>query len=94
MDSTANGLSPREEAVCGLVIEGLTNKEMASRLHVSVSTVNKHIYAAMRKLGARNKVHLAVLVIRGLLFVAGFYDGGTAFDLPLVEDVLPARRAA
>jgi DNA-binding NarL/FixJ family response regulator len=37
------GLSPREELVAGMVIDGLSNKEIAARLYVSEHTVRAHV---------------------------------------------------
>ena len=71
-----NGLSAREQLVCSLIVEGLTNKEMAARLRISVATVNKHVAAAMRKLGARNKFHLAALVVRAFSALVGICEPG------------------
>lgn len=52
-------LSPRESGVAELAATGLTNKEIAERLFLSPSTVNKHVRAAMRKLGVRSRTELA-----------------------------------
>ncbi len=43
-------LSPREQAVIHLIDQGLTNKEIANALHVSVSTVKTHIHSILDKL--------------------------------------------
>jgi DNA-binding CsgD family transcriptional regulator len=51
--SYGNKLSPRERAVAELVASGQTNKEIAAELFISPHTVDKHVSAAMRKLGAR-----------------------------------------
>ena len=64
--------------VCSLVVEGLTSKEIAARLHIAVPTVNKHVMAAMRKLGARNKIQLAALVARGLVPMLGLFNPESA----------------
>lgn len=52
-------LSPRESGVAELAATGLTNKEIAERLFLSPSTVNKHVRAAIRKLGVRSRTELA-----------------------------------
>ncbi len=46
-------LSPREREVVQLVAEGLTSKEMAARLFVSVKTIETHRKQIMDKLGIR-----------------------------------------
>ncbi len=44
-------LSRREDEVCGLVASGLSSKEIAERLCIAVSTVERHRHNARRKLG-------------------------------------------
>ncbi|MER7134432.1 response regulator transcription factor [Streptosporangium saharense] len=46
-----DALSGREREVLGLLAQGFVNAAIASRLHVSLSTVEKHINAIMDKLG-------------------------------------------
>ncbi|MDR8413709.1 AAA family ATPase [Nonomuraea sp. 3-1Str] len=52
-------LSPRESAVARLAATGLTNKEIARQLFVSAKTVDKHLGAAMRKLGLHSRAAIA-----------------------------------
>jgi DNA-binding CsgD family transcriptional regulator/tetratricopeptide (TPR) repeat protein len=49
------GLTAREVEILGLVVEGLRNREIAQRLFLSPRTVEKHVSAIMRKLGARSR---------------------------------------
>ena len=51
-------LSPREATVLHFVVWGYTNKEIASRLVISVKTVEAHKANGMRKLGAGGRAHL------------------------------------
>lgn len=53
-------LTSREEHVLRTVALGRTNSEIASELHISASTVKSHLASLMRKLGARNRVELAM----------------------------------
>jgi len=53
-------LTDREEDVLITVARGLTNSEIADVLHISLSTVKTHLTALMNKLGARNRVELAM----------------------------------
>jgi predicted ATPase/DNA-binding CsgD family transcriptional regulator len=57
--STVSGLSGREQEVARLVAEGLANKEIAARLHLSVRTVETHIRHMLTKLGLLNRTQLA-----------------------------------
>lgn len=53
-------LTPREEEVLQRVARGATNAEIGEGLYLSLSTVKTHVAALMDKLGARNRVELAV----------------------------------
>ena len=53
-------LTEREEAVLLTVARGRTNAEIGQELHISTSTVNFHLAGLMTKLGARNRVELAI----------------------------------
>jgi DNA-binding CsgD family transcriptional regulator/tetratricopeptide (TPR) repeat protein len=54
-------LSPRELEVARLVAEGLTNRQVAEALFLSPRTVERHLGAAMRKLGISGRATLARL---------------------------------
>jgi DNA-binding NarL/FixJ family response regulator len=53
-------LTAREEEVMVTVARGLTNAEIASELHISLSTVKTHLASLTNKLGARNRVEIAM----------------------------------
>jgi DNA-binding NarL/FixJ family response regulator len=53
-------LTEREEQVLVTVARGRTNAEIADELHISLSTVKAHLASLMTKLGARNRVELAM----------------------------------
>ncbi len=53
-------LTPREEEVLALLARGRTNAEIADELFLSLSTVKSHVGALMDKLGARNRVEVAL----------------------------------
>ena len=54
-------LSPREREVADLVVEGLTNHEIAARLYLSERTVESHVRSVLMKVGARNRLELVRL---------------------------------
>ncbi len=53
-------LTGREEDVLLAVARGLANPEIADALHISLSTVKTHLASLMAKLGARNRVEIAL----------------------------------
>ncbi len=53
-------LTDREEQVLAGVARGLGNTEIGRELHLSLSTVKTHLGSIMAKLGARNRVELAI----------------------------------
>ena len=56
---SAAGLSARELEIAGLVAQGLANKAIASRLHLSVRTIESHVRHALAKIGLDNRTQLA-----------------------------------
>ena len=68
--SLLDRLSPREREVVQMIVEGLSTREIADRLHSSVKTVEKQRRDAMRKLEVEN--------LAGLMRVClnlGLFDG-------------------
>ncbi len=55
-----DALTDREEEVLVTLARGRTNAEIATDLHISLSTVKTHIASLMSKLGARNRVEIAI----------------------------------
>lgn len=62
--ASISALSPRELEVLGLISHGLTNNEVAARLHVSVHAVKFHLAAIYRRLGVANRTEAAVTYLR------------------------------
>ena len=58
------GLTPRERDVLKLMVEGLTNAEIAERLVVSLSTVKTHVSSIIAKLGASTRTEAAAIAVR------------------------------
>ena len=53
-------LTAREEEVMLTVARGRTNAEIADELYISLSTVKTHLGSVMSKIGARNRVEVAM----------------------------------
>jgi DNA-binding NarL/FixJ family response regulator len=62
--ASISALSARELEVLGLISHGLTNNEVAARLHVSVHAVKFHLAGIYRRLGVSNRTEAAVTYLR------------------------------
>jgi len=51
-------LSRREQQVANMVVEGLTNQEIAGKLGVSAHTVKNHLFRIYEKLGISSRMEL------------------------------------
>lgn len=65
--STPVALSPREREMLSLIVEGLTAKEMADRLDVSIHTIDTHTRHLFRKLGVHSRAAAAARAFRDRL---------------------------
>jgi DNA-binding NarL/FixJ family response regulator len=52
-------LTQREREVIDLLGEGLSNKEIATRLHIAVHTVKSHVHNVLEKLALRSRLEVA-----------------------------------
>ncbi|MCX6365911.1 MAG: response regulator transcription factor [Armatimonadetes bacterium] len=59
-----SGLSPKEREVLAHVAEGLTNRDIAEQLHMSVHTVKLHVQRILQKLELPNRTEAAVFAVR------------------------------
>ena len=62
--SQVERLTPRELQVLALLAEGLSNRGIAARLHISDQTVKFHVASIMGKLGTVNRVETVRLAVR------------------------------
>jgi NarL family two-component system response regulator LiaR len=56
-------LSKREREVLALLVQGLSNDEIAERLVISPATARHHVSACIQKLGAVNRTQAAALAV-------------------------------
>ena len=64
-DGPLTGVTPREREVLRLLAEGLTNRQIASRLVVSEHTVHRHVTNILRKLDVPSRTAAAALAAQG-----------------------------
>ncbi len=63
-DGIFEALTPREEQVLHLLVEGLSNKEIGGRLHLTEGTVKNYVSTIIAKLQANDRTHAVVTAIR------------------------------
>lgn len=57
--SDAVRMSKREREVIDLIVEGLSNKEIAQRLRIATNTVKSHVHNILEKLALHSRVQIA-----------------------------------
>jgi len=60
-------LTPREHQIAALISEGLSNKQIASRLSIQQATVKNHVHNMLAKLGVSHRDEVATLARASLL---------------------------
>src|SRR5213080_4869437 len=56
--NSTHALTPRQKEILRLVAQGMTNREIAGQLDISVRTVEVHRFNLMRRLRVRNVAQL------------------------------------
>jgi len=64
LESGGPALTRREIEILQLVSEGLSNKEIGSRLSITEGTVKNHVHNALEKLQLENRIQAAAYVVR------------------------------
>lgn len=64
LSSPVESLTPREKEVLSLVCHGLSNKEIAQNLYLSVRTVENHLANIYSKLGVHSRTEATVLALQ------------------------------
>ncbi len=57
-------LTQREREILSLVVDGASNKEIASRLHITEGTVKNHLHHILEKLHLENRVQITAFALR------------------------------
>jgi DNA-binding CsgD family transcriptional regulator len=57
--SVAPGLSLAEKQILGYVVEGMSNKQIAAKVHLSPNTIKFHVHKLLQKIGTSNRTELA-----------------------------------
>lgn len=72
----AGKLTPRERNVLGMIAQGLTHKQIGSRLGLSKATIDTYVHRVRQKVGAVNKAGLTRIAVEMGLLEGG--HGGAA----------------
>jgi DNA-binding NarL/FixJ family response regulator len=75
-------LTPREVSVLYLAAWGCSNKEISTRLDITVKTVEAHKTSAMRKLGLKDRTELMRYAVREGWLNCGDSDFGAPESFP------------
>jgi DNA-binding NarL/FixJ family response regulator len=67
-DADLYGLTPRECEVLGLLVDGLSQPEIAERLYLSPKTVGTHIQRIMGKMGVKSRTQAVAVAAREGVF--------------------------
>jgi DNA-binding NarL/FixJ family response regulator len=73
--SPPSPVTPRQKQVLSLIVQGLTNREIAKELGVSVRTVEVHRFDLMHRLEVRNVAQLIRQAIQLRLLPKNFTSG-------------------
>jgi DNA-binding CsgD family transcriptional regulator len=57
-----DSLTDSELTVVNLIAQGVTNRDVATQLHLSLHTVKNHVHNAFAKLGINSRAQLAPLM--------------------------------
>lgn len=78
-----HGLTKREHEVLDELRLGHTNREIAMRLHVSITTVNKHVQKVLKKLSVRTRAQAVARVHAE--------TAGRPYQTPAADPLVPSR---
>ena len=57
-------LTPRQQEILTNVVRGLSNREIASAIHVTEQTVKDHLHNIYARLGVKNRTQLVTRIFR------------------------------
>lgn len=64
MENRQNGLTAREYEVLKLIVDGLSDRQIAEHLCITIHTVNSYRKSLLKKLGANNVASLVRIAIQ------------------------------
>ena len=64
IDPPTEQLSPRQSEIMRSITKGLSNKEIANNLGIRIDSVEEHVKAILKKLGAANRAEAVAIALR------------------------------
>lgn len=61
---TVGGLTPRERQILQLLVEGMSNQQIADHLVLSISTIRNHVQSVLQKLEAHSRLEAVAIALR------------------------------
>jgi DNA-binding NarL/FixJ family response regulator len=61
--ASLQALTPREREVAALVADGLSNKQIAGRMRITIGTVKHYVHQILEKTGLNGRVAIATVVL-------------------------------
>jgi DNA-binding NarL/FixJ family response regulator len=78
-----NSLSDRQREIISLIVDGLTNREIASTLIITENTVKVHLRNILDKLDLRNRQQLAAVAVQKGLVAQNNSSDAESADTPI-----------
>ncbi len=93
-DRRSDWPTPRELDILALLAAGLSNAEIAGKLHISIQTAKNHLTALYKRLGVNSRTQvIKVAVERG--WVSGWVKGeGIPLPVPMKSDIKEAKETS
>jgi DNA-binding NarL/FixJ family response regulator len=85
-------LTPRESEILTLLAQGMKNKEIATAMGISEPSVKSYLTHLFQKVGAKDRLELALYGLKNLTQLKAWQDGPSAGPRPEKQDLSDVQR--